>query len=138
LKFCGEESTSDDSLPLLGDLLSDSSNSLKSLSLDFHSCYKITSEGAQEVAERIKKSSFPAVEKLWICFHYISKLRFDGLYAIAEAISVAFSNVKELIFWSELNPRRYYDENYEFNDKEIQKKAEAILKEKLKNLPKKF
>jgi len=138
LKFHGGDLASDDSLPLLGDLLGNGSNSLKILALDFHSCYGVTRKGAQEFAEKLKKGIFPLVEKLEIYFRFMPKLRFEGLFYIVEAVSVAFPNVKDLMLESHLDRRRYSDKNYVPNDNTIQIKAEMILKKKLKKLAKNF
>jgi len=136
LRFNMRESISDESFPFLGDSFGNSSNSLKILTLYFRHCSNVTSKGAQEFAEKMKKGSFPTMETLKISFTSMPKLRFEGLYAIAEAVSEAFPNVKDLTFRSELAHSRYMDDNYELNNNELQIKAEMMLKEKLKKLKK--
>jgi len=127
LKFPSQESMDDDGLATFGGLLGNGSNSLEILDLYFSSSqYGISNHGAQDFAEGITKGSFPMMERLTICINYPhnSRLADDGLYAIAEAIPLAFPNLRylKLIFGSNICPK-------------VAEKAKKMLKEKLKNLP---
>jgi len=130
LKFVCLESVSDQSLILFGDLLSNGSNSLKTLGLQFGTHHGLTTRGAKELANRIKKGCFPMVEKLSIDFQMTYDLTYYGLYDIAEAVSIAFPNLKD--FWFS------YSGSHASIDAKITKKANSMLKDRLKSLPKEF